>query len=64
MRYSIAVKFIAIFLTAVALVAVFSCTLGIVQVDEAVWKRLSKEDKAEIEKTCDEKLTQYFSRIK
>ena len=39
-------------------------TLGIVQVDEAVWKRLSKEEKAEIEKTCDEKLTQYFSRIK
>ncbi len=34
MRYSIAVKFIAIFLTAVALVAVFSCTLGIVQVAE------------------------------
>ena len=39
-------------------------TLGIVQVDEAVWKRLSKEEKAEIEKICDEKLTQYFSRIK
>ena len=39
-------------------------TLGIVQVDEAVWKRLSKEEKAEIEKICDEKLTQYFSKIK
>lgn len=39
-------------------------TLGIVQVDEAVWKRLSKEEKAEIEEICDEKLTQYFSRIK
>ena len=39
-------------------------TLGIVQVDEAVWKHLSKEEKAEIEKICDEKLTQYFSKIK
>ena len=39
-------------------------TLGIVQVDEAVWKRLSKEEKAEIEKICDEKLTQYFSKVK
>ena len=39
-------------------------TLGIVQVDEAVWKHLSKEEKAEIEKISDEKLTQYFSRIK
>jgi signal transduction histidine kinase len=34
MHYSLAVKFIAIFLTAVALVAIFSCTLGIVQVAE------------------------------
>ncbi len=34
MRYSIALKFVAILLTAVALVAVFSCTLGIVQVAE------------------------------
>lgn len=39
-------------------------TLGIVQVDEAVWKQLRKEEKAEIEKISDEKLTQYFSRIK
>ena len=39
-------------------------TLGIVQVDEAVWKQLSKEEKAEIEKISDEKLSQYFSRIK
>ena len=39
-------------------------TLGIVQIDEAVWKRLSKEEKAEIEQICDEKLTQYFLRIK
>ena len=39
-------------------------TLGIVQIDDAVWKRLSKEEKAEIEQICDEKLTQYFLRIK
>ncbi len=34
MRYSIFVKFIAVLLTAVALVAGFACTLGIVQVAE------------------------------
>ena len=38
-------------------------TLGIVQVDESVWKKLSKEEKAEIEKICDEKLEQYYERI-
>lgn len=38
-------------------------TLGIVQVDEPVWKKLSKEEKAEIEKICDEKLEQYFWRF-
>ena len=39
-------------------------TLGIVQVDEAVWKKLSKEEKAEIEKICDEKLVQYYGRLR
>ena len=38
-------------------------TLGIVQVDESVWKKLRKEEKAEIEKICDEKLEQYYGRI-
>ena len=38
-------------------------TLGIVQVDEPVWKKLSKAEKAEIEKICDEKLEQYYGRI-
>lgn len=38
-------------------------TLGIVQVDESVWKKLSKPEKAEIEKICDEKLEQYYGRI-
>ena len=38
-------------------------TLGIVRVDETVWKRLSKEEKAEIEKICDEKLEAYYQRL-
>lgn len=38
-------------------------TLGIVQVDESVWKKLTAEEKAEIEKICEEKLAQYFSRL-
>lgn len=39
-------------------------TLGVVQVDESVWKKLSKDEKAEIEQICDEKLERYFSNIK
>ena len=39
-------------------------TVGIVQVDEAVWKHLSEAEKLEIEVICNEKLEQYFSRIK
>jgi hypothetical protein len=38
-------------------------TLGIVQVDEAAWKRLSKEEKAEIEFICDGKLNEYYRRF-
>ena len=38
-------------------------TLGIIQVDEAVWKRLGAEEKAEIERICDEKLEKYYQRI-
>lgn len=38
-------------------------TLGIVQVDESVWKKLTAEEKAEMEKICEEKLAQYFSRL-
>jgi len=37
-------------------------TLGIVQIDEAVWKNLSQEEKAEIERICDQKLTEYYAR--
>ena len=38
-------------------------TLGVVQVDEAVWKRLSGDEKAEIETICEEKLNGYFQRL-
>ena len=38
-------------------------TLGIVQVDEAVWKRLNKEEKVEIVKICKEKLEAYYQRL-
>ena len=38
-------------------------TLGIVQVDESVWKKLTAGEKAEMEKICEEKLEQYFSRL-
>lgn len=39
-------------------------TLGIIQVDESVWKSLTKEEKLEIESICNEKLSQYYLRIK
>ncbi len=37
-------------------------TLGIVQIDEAVWKNLTQEEKAEIERICEQKLTKYYAR--
>ena len=37
-------------------------TLGIVQVDESVWKVLSTEEKLEIERICNEKLLHYYAR--
>ena len=39
-------------------------TLGVVQVDESVWKRLTQEEKQEIQQICDEKLESYFERLK
>lgn len=39
-------------------------TLGIVQVDESVWKHLTEDEKAESEKICDEKLAGYYCKIK
>lgn len=38
-------------------------TLGIVQVDESVWKHLSEDEKAAIERVCDEKLDSYFNHL-
>ena len=38
-------------------------TLGIVEVDRSVWKKLTDADKEQIGKICDEKLEQYYRRI-
>lgn len=38
-------------------------TLGIVQVDESVWKKLTAGEKAEMEKICEEKLVNYYKRF-
>ena len=39
-------------------------TLGIVEVDSAVWKKLTKAEKDEIRQICHEKLSQYYARFK
>ena len=39
-------------------------TLGIIQIDEAVWNKLSNADKVEIERICNQKLEQYYKRLK
>ena len=39
-------------------------TLGVIQVDESVWKKLTRDEKQEIERICDEKLERYFQRLK
>ena len=38
-------------------------TLGIIQVDEPVWKHLSKDEMAEVEAICDIKLDSYYARF-
>ncbi|MBS5134992.1 MAG: hypothetical protein KHZ05_06075 [Oscillospiraceae bacterium] len=38
-------------------------TLGVIQVDEPVWKRLTREEKWEIERICDDKLEEYYRRF-
>lgn len=38
-------------------------TLGMVEVDSTVWKRLSAEDKTNIIKICNDKLEKYYQRI-
>ena len=39
-------------------------TLGIIEVEPTVWKHLTDEEKLEIEKICDEKLREYYKRVK
>lgn len=38
-------------------------TLGMVEIDSTVWKRLSAEDKTNIIKICNDKLEKYYQRI-
>ena len=38
-------------------------TLGVIQVDEAVWKHLTDEEKTEIARVCSEKLDAYYARL-
>lgn len=38
-------------------------TLGIIEVDSTIWKKLTTEEKGRIISICDEKLDAYFSRI-
>lgn len=37
-------------------------TLGIIEVDGTVWKKLSEEEKQRIGAICDEKLEKYYNR--
>ena len=39
-----------------------SRTLGIVEMDKTVWKKLTEGEKADILRICDESLERYFSR--
>ena len=39
-------------------------TLGIVQVEETVWKHLSAEEKNEMGRICEEKMQHYFDKLK
>jgi superfamily II DNA or RNA helicase len=39
-------------------------TLGIIEVDSTIWKHLSANEKAGIEQICEEKLKQYYNRLR
>lgn len=39
-------------------------TLGVVEVDSSVWKKLTDAEKQEIEQICEDKLEQYYERLK
>lgn len=41
----------------------YTKTLGVIQMDESVWKKLTRKEKQEIERICNEKLEQYYSRL-
>lgn len=38
-------------------------TLGIIEVDSTVWKKLTEEDKGKILEICEEKLDEYYKRM-
>lgn len=38
-------------------------TLGVIEVDSTVWKKLTDEEKMRIERICDEKIEEYYQRI-
>ena len=38
-------------------------TLGVIEVDSTVWKKLTPEEKQRIKLICDEKLNQYYARF-
>lgn len=38
-------------------------TLGIVEIDNSVWKRLTENEKAEIKSICKEKLDDYYQHL-
>ena len=37
-------------------------TLGVIEVDSTVWKKLSPEEKLRIEQICDQKIDRYYNR--
>lgn len=37
--------------------------LGIIEIDRTIWKHLSKEDKENIQKICDESIAEYYNRL-
>lgn len=39
-------------------------TLGIVEIDGSVWKKLTEEDKQDIKKICDKNLEEYYDKLK
>ena len=39
-------------------------TLGVIQGDESIWKKLTREEKQKIERICDEKLEEYYRRFR